>query len=151
MRTVLTLVAALAATPALAVDVTREATFAGDPARVWAVVGPWCAIGKWHPAVESCTEATAGGTARRTLTLKGGGTIVEDEVARDEAGRSYTYTIIDSPLPVERYTSTISVEDGRIVWSGTFAAKEGSTDQQAAEVIGGIYAAGLEGIAAALK
>lgn len=147
---ILATIAAIAAGPALAIDVSRDATFDGDPLRVWEVVGPFCAIADWHPAVSACTETTEGGTPRRTLTLAGGGTIVEDEVSRDEAQRFYTYRIVDSPLPVTDYTSTIRVEDGRIVWSGTFAAKAGATEAQAAEVMGGIYAAGLDGIAAAL-
>ena len=82
----------------------------------------------------------------RTLALKGGGTIVEEQVERDEAGMSYTYRIIESPLPVANYESTIAVghEGGTtIVWTGKFDAK-GAPDADAIGVIEGIYQGGLE-------
>lgn len=62
---------------------------------------------------------------------------------------SYTDIIIESPLPVTRYESTISVKgDGDVAelsWSGTFDA-DGASDEEAESVIGGIYEAGLQGI-----
>ena len=85
------------------------------------------------------------GKPLRTLSLKGGGTIVEELMARDDAGRSYTYPILESPLPVADYKSTIRVldEGGTVIaWNGTFAAK-GAPDADAVAVIAGIYDAGL--------
>jgi hypothetical protein len=45
----------------------------------------------------------------RTLSLKGGGTIVEALENWDDANRSYKYTILSGPLPVANYHSAISV------------------------------------------
>ena len=63
---------------------------------------------------------------------------------------SYGYTILESPLPVANYASTISVaakgSGSTITWVGTFDAK-GAPDDKAKEVIAGIYDAGLAGIA----
>ena len=47
----------------------------------------------------------------RRLSLAGGGTIVEKLVRLDDKERVYSYSIIDSPLPVVNYVSTISVKD----------------------------------------
>ena len=59
---------------------------------------------------------------------------------------SYSYQIVESPLPVSGYESTLAVMDSgggsMITWSGDFAAK-GAPDDQALEVISGIYEAGL--------
>jgi len=94
-----------------------------------------------------------GGKSLRTFSLKGGGTILEESVARDDAGRNYTYAILESPLPVEDYESTIRVlDDGGtvIAWNGTFAAK-GAPDADAIAVIAGIYDAGLASLAEKVK
>jgi len=65
---------------------------------VWSKIGDFCGISNWHPAVEKCELSADGKT--RTLSLKGGGTIVEALVKMDAAGHSYTYSIVSSPLPV---------------------------------------------------
>jgi hypothetical protein len=36
----------------------------------------------------------------RTLSLKGGGRIVETSVSRDDNAHSYAYRMVSSPLPV---------------------------------------------------
>ena len=93
-----------------------------------------------------------GGQDYRTLSLKGGGTLVEEETAHGKT--SYSYAILSGPLPVEKYRSTLKVEEtgGHTVidWSGKSAAK-GAPDEKAKEVIGGIYQAGLDSLASKLK
>ena len=115
---------------------------------VWSKIGDFCGISNWHPAVEKCELSADGKT--RTLSLKGGGTIVEALVKMDAAGHSYTYSIVSSPLPVANYTSTISVAaDGAgsmTTWVGKYDAK-GASDAEAKKVIDGIYDLGLKALA----
>ena len=146
-------VAVLSATPALALalalDVTTTATVAATPAAAWKIIGEFCGIGDWHTAVEKCVLSEKGGKKVRTLCLKGGGSIVEQEVPRDERKMNYTYAILESPLPVDGYKSILSVApDGKgskLTWTGSSKAK-GATDAKAEEVVGGIYEGGLKGI-----
>ncbi|MEX6505725.1 SRPBCC family protein [Jiella sp. M17.18] len=142
----------MAASPAFALDVASSVKTDAKPAAVWQTIGSFCDISKWHPAVEKCVESDANGAKRRTLTLAGGGgTLVEEQVSRDDAKMTYTYKIVEGPLPVENYQSTISVTpagDGSdISWTGTFDAK-GASDDDAKKVIRGIYESGLQSIAA---
>jgi len=140
--------AVASAVPALAVDSTYLATSAASVDAVWAKIGDFCGIAKWHPAVEKCALSADGLT--RTLSLKGGGTIVEKQVKRDEAGHSYTYAIVESPLPVANYVSSISVAASGagsvITWTGKYDAK-GASDADAKKVIDGIYQAGADVLA----
>lgn len=143
-------VAAFAATPALAVEVTEATPVTAAPAKVWATIGGFCGIGQWHPAVEACALSNSGGKTIRTLSLKGGGTIVEEQLGRDDAAMKYTYAILESPLPVANYVSTIQVEPSgsagsKITWTGTFEPK-GASAAEAKTVIDGIYVKGLAGI-----
>jgi hypothetical protein len=111
---------------------------------VWAKIGDFCGIGKWHPAIEKCALSADGKT--RTLSLKGGGTVVEHLEKWDAAGHSYTYSIVSGPLPVTNYLSTITVSasgSGSVLtWTGKYDAK-GAPDADAQKAIQGIYDSGL--------
>jgi hypothetical protein len=116
---------------------------------LWTKIGDFCGISKWHPAVEKCELSADGKT--RTLSLKGGGTIVESLVKMDPAGHSYTYAIVSGPLPVANYTSTISVTaDGAgstVTWVGKYDAK-GASDDDSKKAIDGVYDSGLKALTA---
>jgi hypothetical protein len=116
---------------------------------LWAKIGDFCGIAKWHPAIEKCELSADGKT--RTLSVRGGGTIVEALVKMDPAARSYTYAIVSGPLPVANYTSTISVAaDGAgstVTWAGKYDAK-GASDADTIKTIDGVYDAGLKALTA---
>jgi hypothetical protein len=135
---------------AMALDVKKSLDVAAAPDAVWKAIGDFCGIGTWHPAVEKCELQQKDGKTFRLLSLKGGGQILEQQAAWDDAAHSYGYTIVESPLPVANYASTLSVvangSGSIITWVGQFDAK-GAPDDKAKEVIGGIYDAGLAGIA----
>lgn len=135
---------------AYAIEVNKKIAAPGDPEDIWDMISDFCSIQDWHPAVEQCDESEEGGDTFRTLTLKGGGKIKEKLVDHDD--ESYTYQIIESPLPVKNYQAKIWVEeDSRqpdrtdIHWDATFDAN-GASDEDAAKTIGDIFTAGLKNI-----
>ena len=133
---------------ASALEVASSAIVAGTPDAVWQKIGDFCAIQAWHPAVSKCVQSDEAGATYRILTTSDGATIKEKRV--EQTDTSYTYEIIESPLPVENYRSTISVaaegDQTRVDWSSSFDAK-GKSDDDAKAVIRDIYKAGLEQIA----
>jgi hypothetical protein len=132
---------------AFAVESSYAAKSASSADAVWAKVGDFCGIGHWLPGV-TCALSADGKT--RTLTTTEGAVVVEQLEARDDAARSYSYTIISGPLPVANYHSTISVQSAgagsAIVWIGKYDAK-GASDADAKKVIDGIYKAGVDNLA----
>lgn len=90
--------------------------------QVWKMIGGFNALPDWHPTVEKSELTEEGQT--RTLSLAGGGTIVEKLEKVDDSARSYTYSIVDSPLPVANYTATIKVsgegDNSTIEWSSDY-------------------------------
>jgi len=145
---------ALSSTAGYAIETSKSVDVAAPPAAVWKTIGDFCGIGQWHPAIEKCAPSTKGDKPIRTLSLKGGGTIVEEQVSRDDQKMDYTYAIVESPLPVSDYTSTIMVapsgSGSKVTWSGSFKAK-GADDAKAKEAVDGIYESGLAAIAAKAK
>ena len=128
---------------AFALDSSVSMTSSISPDAAWKKVGDFCGIADWHPAVEKCVLSADG--KQRTLSLKGGGTLVEALEAVDNANRTYTYTILSGPLPVTNYHSTISVspdpKGSSIKWVGKYDAN-GAPDADAKKVIDGIYEGG---------
>ncbi|MEQ1697663.1 MAG: SRPBCC family protein [Hyphomicrobiaceae bacterium] len=154
---VLKLLAALASIAACgiqtagAVEVRQAAEIKAAPAAVWAKVGEWCAIKDWHPAVASCQPGKRG---FRTLTLKDGGKILEKVTKTGK--NTYSYDIIESPLPVKNYKATLTAKADSLgttdlVWTAKFDAAKGKSDADAAAVINGIFQAGLTNIKSNVK
>jgi hypothetical protein len=135
----------LTAIPASALESSIKGSSTASADAVWAKIGDFCGIGKWHPAIEKCVLSADG--KQRTLSLKGGGTIVEKLEKRDDAAHSYSYSIVEGPLPVANYMSTISVAaagtGSTITWSGKYDAK-GASDADAKKAIDGVYQSGVD-------
>lgn len=135
--------------PLAAATISRSAQIDATPAEVWAVIGPFCAIEKWHPAIASCTEE--GSPPTRTLTTKDGKTVfVEPETGRSDEERYYAYAFKSSPFPVRDYMATIRVvplgaKRSVVVWSGSYVPERGRAIE-AEQDFAGVYEAGLNAL-----
>lgn len=129
-------------------EVTRTLNLSSPVTEVWHVVGDFCDVDDWHPAITACALRVVDGRLHRVLTTQDGAEFIEQRIAV-EPGLSYTYRITQSPLPVTRYTATFAVEplDGtRISWSARFR----SNNPEAEAMIGAIFDDGLAAIDAML-
>jgi hypothetical protein len=141
-----------AESPAVAAELTRTIDVAADPATVWSLIGPFCAIKDWHPVVGSCTEDGLAPPVRTLVTKDGKATFVEMQVARDDARYTYSYDFVSSPFPVSRYVGTISVVahgygTSTIVWHGVYTPLPGK-DAEAEAAFASVYEPGLAAIKA---
>jgi len=132
---------------ASAVESSVTMTSSMSPDALWKKVGDFCGIATWHPAIEKCVLSADG--KQRTLSVKGGGSVVEALEKWDDANRTYTYTILSGPLPVANYHSTISVsadpKGSALKWIGNFNAK-GASDADAKKTMDGVYEAGAKSL-----
>jgi hypothetical protein len=132
-----------------AAEVRQVVEIKASPATVWAKIGSdFCAIKTWHPAIANCETSKKAAETFRTLTLKDGGKIVEKLTKTGKT--SYSYDIIDGPLPVKNYSATLAAKADSLgttdlVWTAKFDPK-GKTEAEATGVINGIFDAGLKSI-----
>jgi hypothetical protein len=122
-------------------SITSSVTIAADSATVWAAIGDFCDVDDWHPGIVSCVLAARDGAVHRQLTLGDGAPVLE-KLTSVEAGVSYSYEIIEAPLPITAYASTLSVTSGNpttVTWEGTF--KSDVPEMEGA--IQGLYDGGL--------
>lgn len=148
--TLIALAAIIWSGSAWAITVKKRIEAPGLPSEVWAVAGEFCAIKDWHPAVAECEEVTEGDDTVRHLTLGDGGKITEKLTGKDDL--SYSYEIVESPLPVKNYKSKLWVEEDDepdrtvIYWQSDFDAADGTSDADAQKIIFGILGDGVKGI-----
>jgi hypothetical protein len=129
---------------------TRTMVVEAMPGEVWAVIGPFCAIKDWHPALASCELDGKAPPTRTLVTREGEARFVELQVARSDANHRYTYSFTSSPVPVSGYVATISVKpSGKgasiVTWQGSYTPNAGQ-DAAAMAALSGIYESGLAAI-----
>ena len=94
---------------AYAIDVNKKIAAPGQMMVLWSTISEFCSIKDWHPAIADCKESKEGDATFRVLTLKdNGGTIKEKLTGSDDT--SYSYEIVESPLPVKNYSAKLWVE-----------------------------------------
>ncbi len=131
-------------------NVSLKSSYPVSPETIWQMIGGFNSMPEWHPLVAKCDIETEGNTTLRRLHLVGGGTVLEKLERSDEDGQSYSYTIVESPLPVKNYSATIEVSEAEgggcsIEWSSDFEAQD-APENDAAKAIEGIYQAGFDNL-----
>ena len=133
--------------------------------KVWAAIGKFQDMG-WHPAIAK-TEGSGDNKpgAKRTLTLKSGGTIEEELIKHEDSAKSFAYeikTVDVKVLPVSNYSSSVTVTgDGgksKVEWKGAFYRGYVNndpppelSDEAAIAAVTGIYKSGLDALKAKIE
>ena len=120
------------------------------PNEVWRLIGGFGSLPDWVPDV-SQSELADGGRVRH-LHDPQGHTFVERLERYDSAAHSYSYSIVQSPIPVSNYLSTITVtpingsKGSRVEWSSVYTP-DGIGEKEAGEIFHGLYSTGLKALA----
>lgn len=130
--------------------VTKRAQIQASADAVWEVVSDFNALPRFVASIVTSTMEGEGIGAVRTLTLADGSVVVETLKSIDHQGRSLTYAIARSPLPVTNYVATMTVtplEEGgcQLTWASTFEP-EGVEAAEARKLVRRIYAEGVKGL-----
>ncbi len=145
--------------------VTESVVINATPAKVWAMVGNFNGLPQWHPAVEKSTSTNGNEAGSvRTLTLKGGGEVVEVIEERNDTEMTLNYRMISGVLPVTNYTSRLHVTAGDaagtsvVEWRGAFYRGFPNNDpppelndDAAVNAITGVYKTGLANLKKVLE
>jgi oxepin-CoA hydrolase / 3-oxo-5,6-dehydrosuberyl-CoA semialdehyde dehydrogenase len=110
--------------------VEEQATVKASPTTVWKLLRDFGDIASWHPSFSTSkmeSEGPFGAGCVRALEMgKAPGVTREELTLFDEAGRSMSYRIVEGPLPVRNYRSTLRVEPNgegsKVIWSAMFDA-----------------------------
>jgi len=117
---------------------------------LWQLIGGFGSLPDWVPGL-SQSQLADGGRVRH-LHDPQGHTFVERLERYDSAAHSYSYSIVQSPIPVSNYLSTITVtpingcKGSHVQWSSVFTPN-GIGEKEAEGTFHGLYSAGLKALA----
>lgn len=117
---------------------------------VWNTVRDFGAIDQYVEAIENVEAQGTGVGMTRTLTLQDGAQIKERLEALDDEAHTLRYTIVEGPLPVQEYVSTMTVQPTgaqqcEATWNCAFEPDGAPADVVEAD-LEGLYRAGLDGL-----
>ena len=120
--------------------------------RVWAMVGDFGGLYRWHPKV--CGVDLSWEGRIRTVHYVDGSRAVERLEARSDASRRYVYVVVDGEVPVNHCRSTLHVRTiaggCAVTWSCDFEPL-GDGETSAIEVLRSLYYEGLAALVPALN
>lgn len=128
--------------------------------RVWPMVRAFDGVSGWNPAVTAARIETGNATTPgsiRHLDIADGTVYRETLLALSDLDKSYTYDIIESPLPLRNYVSTHHfipiTHTGQTlgIWESRFDC-DADREAELEKVVGDqIYVGGMTGLNACLK
>lgn len=134
-----TAVSSLLATSVWAADynVTRTLQLTQASTDVWRHIGGFCDVDDWHPRIVECELKVIGDKLHRVLATDTGDQFVDRRIAK-ERGLSYTYRSSETPLPVDNFIATLSIEPGdgtQVAWSANFSSEDPTMEAKVIELI----------------
>jgi hypothetical protein len=133
----------------------------GAPAaKVWQRVRDFNGLPNWHPAIaesriENGEPADKVGCVR-AFSLRNGDRLRERLLALSDFDMSCTYSILDSPMPLENYVATLRltpVTDGDrcfIEWSAEFDCAPQREQELVSGIGGGVFQGGFDALKRAM-
>lgn len=123
---------------------------------VWAYARDYNGHAEWHPLIAESTVENGEPSDRvgcvRNFTLTNGGHLRERLLAFSDRDRSFTYCILESPMPIEDYVATfhcMPITEGNRTFVEWFADFEVATSDEPVirEQVGRqTFAAGIEAL-----
>jgi hypothetical protein len=106
-------------------NIDASVVVSATPDQAFALVGDF-SDASWVPGTARTELDGSGVGAVRTVTTADGTRLKERLEAYDAAARRYTYALIEAPMPLENYESTVEVtgegKGARIRWTASFEA-----------------------------
>ena len=129
-------------------EVREEGELGVSADEAWKVVGDFVGLieGMGLPV-----EVEGEGIGQTRKISMGPAPIVERLEERDEAAKKIVYSIVEGPLPVSGYVSTMQLSDAgegrsKLTWSSTFEPV--GDEATAKQIVSGIYDGGIKGLQA---
>ncbi len=128
-------------------EVRVEQEVAASPESIWEVVRDFGGIKRWNPGIEDVEVEGSGVGSVRTIKMGGGIELQERLEHVDDVGRSFSYSIIAGPVPVENYLASLTIHEAdeghsRITWQSSFDPK-GAPEADCVALFTGVYEGGI--------
>jgi carbon monoxide dehydrogenase subunit G len=120
-----------------------------EVAKVWGLVADFGGVNRISPDIQSCEVEGSGVGAVRTINTSG--VVIQERLeALDANTHTFSYSMLEGPIPFKNYLATVKVNEvspnrTTINWAGTFEPA-GVSEEQLKPLIEGIYRQLIAGI-----
>lgn len=124
--------------------------------RVWEEIRDFGQLAAWHPLISDCEIENAEPADRvgciRRFHLEDGSLFRERLVSLNDFKKTFSYEIVESPLPITNYVATVKLAPITeelwtfVTWSSSFNCPPESESELAILVENGVYKSGLDAI-----
>ena len=139
------------------IKVYRSAVLNAPADKVWDLVRNFNDLPKWHPAIASSEieqnlPPDSVGCVRRFQLVDDGGMIREQLLALADDTRSFTYSILESPMPVDNYVAVmrftpITMGNKTFAeWTAEFDVTSGPPEETELHIGDNVFAGGFEAL-----
>jgi hypothetical protein len=124
-----------------------------DINRVWDLVADFGGVNRISPDIQSCEVEGDGVGAVRTINTNG--ILIQERLERlDEESRTFSYSMLEGPIPFKNYLATVTLREAgprrtAIQWAGSFEPA-GIPEEQLKQLVEGIYRQLIAGIKGAV-
>jgi hypothetical protein len=128
-----------------------QTTIRAPADKVWETIRNFNGLPKFIAAITSSNMEGSGEGAVRTLTLQDSDSPIVERLERlDYQARILSYSIVESPLPLEDYIAIMEVREldknqCELKWSSTFEP-QGVPEAEAIKIVEGVYSMGFNGL-----
>lgn len=130
--------------------VSLKAAFKAPARAVWRIVRDFGTIGDYLAGIRETSTQGSGVGALRTLTLENGARVVERLEKLDDAGKTLSYSVLETRLPMKGYLATMTVREqengvSELSWESTFEAAPEEAPR-IEKIVARLYQLGFKGL-----
>ena len=125
-------------------------------ARVWARVRDFNGLSNWHPAIAESRIENGEPSDKvgciRNFSLRNGDRLREQLLGLSDYDMFYTYSILDSPMPLTGYVATLRLtpvtdQDRTFIeWSAEFDCAPDKESELVSNIGGGVFQGGFDAL-----
>ncbi len=125
-----------------------EGEVAAAVSAVWEMLRDFGGLARWNSGMECSCDGSDVGAVRE---IKMGGAVIKERLeALDDTARSFSYSIVEGPIPVTGYLATVKLDDlgnGRtkVLWTSRFEP-QGMPEADTVKLMESIYNGGIKSL-----
>ena len=128
-------------------NVKVEEEIAADTNAVWKLMSDFGGVKEWNAGIDGCEVEGTGVGSVRTLSM-GGISIKERLESLDDEAKTYSYAIIEGPIPATGYLATVQLSEAgpgrtKVLWTSEFEPN-GAPVEDLVKLFEGIYQGGIK-------
>ncbi|MBM3115830.1 SRPBCC family protein [Jeongeupia naejangsanensis] len=134
--------------------IVLEQKFDVSAEKAWGKLGTFCSIAHWQSLVRDCLVEERSDGIYRVVVMKNDTAYTERLETFSQSDRSFSYSILSGPLPVNQYRSELKVEsrgsESKLVWRAWYTVPEKGDSQKIKSDLESLFRNGINGMTALL-